>query len=422
MALNSAKAVTVLFDSVLDQMDAEMQMAKTASVFKPNPAQLQNSNNVIWRTVEQQAPVKTGFDMTGQFGNVIDLSYPAVLGQPENDAFSVRFDDFRDEEFIKKRGKASAKRLFAQVNKTIADTVKNTGSLFYRKQLTATNGFSFISEADSIMTERQCWRGDGTSFFLNARAYNLAAADLAQRGTLAGRPETAYGTGMVGRDISGFDVYKTSYNPSLAGGATPATTVSATVSLKPLANQTLGGQVLPVDYRGGDIAFTSAAGWNVGDRVEFANVNALGLLDKTNTGIKMSFAIIAINGNTVTVYPRPIAVNDAALTADEKAYANISTQIASGAVPLRLNTDTLIQTNSFWANDSVEIIAGSAAWDAVSALSGWKSMSETLDNGMQITMAYDGSIETMDLKVRVFNWYGVTNRDPSRNGVAVNTP
>jgi hypothetical protein len=68
----------------------------------------------------------------------------------------------------------------------------------------------------------------------------------------------------------------------------------------------------------------------------------------------------------------------------------------------------------------VEIIAGSAAWDSVSALAGWKSMSETLDNGMQITMAYDGSIETMDLKVRVFNWYGVTNRDPSRNGVAIN--
>jgi len=129
---------------------------------------------------------------------------------------------------------------------------------------------------------------------------------------------------------------------------------------------------------------------------------------------------VAIVSNTITVYPRPIALTDSALTADEKAYANISTQIASGAVPVRMNTDTLVQTNSFWANDSVEIIAGSAAWDSVSALAGWKSMSETLDNGMQITMAYDGSIETMDLKVRVFNWYGVTNRDPSRNGVAIN--
>jgi len=420
MALSSAKAVTVLFDSVLDQMSAEMQMASTASVFKPNPAMLQNSNNVIWRTVEQQAPVKTGFDMTGQFGNVIDLSYPAVLGVPENDAFSVRFDDFRDQEFIQKRGKASAKRLFAQVNKNISETVKNTGSLFYRKALTATSGFSFISEADSLMTERQCWRGDGTSFFMNARAYNIAAADLAGRGTLSGRPEKAYATGMVGSDVAGFDVYKTSYNPSLAGGASPATTVATTVALKPLANQTLGGQVLPVDYRGGDIVLASAAGWAVGDRVQFANVNALGLLDKTNTGIPMSFAIVAIVSNTITVYPRPIALTDGALTADEKAYANISTQIASGAVPIRMNTDTLVQTNSFWANDSVEIIAGSAAWDSVSALAGWKSMSETLDNGMQITMAYDGSIETMDLRVRVFNWYGVTNRDPSRNGVAIN--
>jgi hypothetical protein len=420
MALQGAKAITVLFDSVLDQMGEELQMAKTASVFKPDPAMLQNSNNVLWRPVEQQAPVKTGFDMTGLFGNVIELSYPAVLGTPENDAFSVNASDFRDPQFVKRRGQASAKRLFAAVNQKIATTVRDTGSLFYRKSLTAANGYSFIAEADSLMTERQCWRGDGTSFFLNARAYNLAGTDLAQRGTLSGRPEKAYATGMVGKDIAGFDVYKSGYNPSLVGGATPATTVATTVALKPLATQTAAGQTFPVDYRSGDITFASGAGWAVGDRITFPAVNALGLLDKTNTGQLMTFCIVAVNGAVMTVYPRPIAITDAALTADEKAYANISTQILSGAVPTRLNTDALIQTNSFWANDSVEIIAGSAAWDQMAALSGWKSLSETLDNGMQITMAYDGSIETMDLKVRVFNWYGVTNRDPSRNGVAVN--
>lgn len=420
MALSTAKAITVLFDEVMDQFQLETSMLRTTSVFKPEGALMQNSNNVIWRQVEQQAPVKTGFDMTGQFGNVIELSYPSTLNTPKNDAFSLRGDDFRDEQFIKRRGKAAAKRLGAELNKDIATVVRDSGSLFYRKSLTASSGYAFLSEADSILTERQANKMEGTSFFLNSRAYNIAGQDLAQRGTLSGRPEQAWATGQVGRDIAGFDVYKSAYMQNLAGGASPATTVASTVSLKPVASQTVAGQVVPVDYRYGDITFASAAGWNVGDRVGFAGVNALGLQDKTNTNQQMTFTIAAINGNTVTVSPRPIALTDASLTADEKAYANISTQITSGAVPIRLNTDALASTNAFWCNDSIEVIAGSAPWQEMSALSGWKVVNETMDNGVTMYMAYDGNISTMDLQVRVFTWYGVVNRDPSRNGIAIN--
>lgn len=420
MALQTGKAVTVLFDEVMEQFALETSMLNTTSVFRPEAGLMQNSNNVIWRQIEQQAPVKTGFDMTGQFGNVIELSYPSSLGSPKNDVFSVRGDDFRDEQFIKRRGAASAKRLAAEINKDIATLVRDSGSLFYRKTLNATSGYAFLSEADSILTERQEFRGEGCSFFLNPRAYNIAGQDLAQRGTLSGRPEKAWATGQVGKDLAGFDVYKSAFMQTLAGGASPATTVSATVSLKPVASQTVGGQVLPVDYRYGDIPFTSAAGWNVGDRIGFANVFALGSADKTNTQQQMTFTITAINGNTVTVTPRPIALSDAALTADEKAYANINTQIASGAVPIRLNTDALATTNAFWCNDSIEVIAGSAPWEEMSKLSGWKVVSETMPNGVTVYMAYDGSIATMDLQVRVFTWYGVVNRDPSRNGIAIN--
>jgi hypothetical protein len=85
-----------------------------------------------------------------------------------------------------------------------------------------------------------------------------------------------------------------------------------------------------------------------------------------------------------------------------------------------LNTDALATTNAFWCNDSIEVIAGSAPWEEMSKLSGWKVVSETMPNGVTVYMAYDGSIATMDLQVRVFTWYGVVNRDPSRNGIAIN--
>jgi hypothetical protein len=90
-------------------------------------------------------------------------------------------------------------------------------------------------------------------------------------------------------------------------------------------------------------------------------------------------------------------------------------------VPIRNNVDALAQTNAFWANDSIEIISADANLDLLAAYSGWKHATEALDNGMKLTFMWDGSMDTLNLKCRAFLWYGITNRDPSRNGIAVNT-
>lgn len=421
MALSTAKAITVLFDQVMETMELDMAMSRTAKVFRPDSATMQNSNNVIWRQVEQSAPVKSGWDMTGQFGNVIELSYPSTLGTPSNDAFQLRADDFRDEQFIKRRGQAAAKKLNADLNNKIATLVRDTGSLFYRKSGTV-NGYDFCAEGSTILTERQAWQMSGTSYFISPRTWQRIGSDLAQRGTLSGRPEEAYGTNQVGRDIAGFDVYKSAYMQTLTGGTAATTaTVAATISLKPQPSQTVAGQVLPVDYRSGDIALTAGDGAkiNVGDVITFANVMALGMLDKTNTNQPMTFKVVAKSTDTITVYPRPIALSDVSLSADEAAYANINTQIAAGAAITRLNTDASIQTNCFWANDSVEVIAGDAPFEELSKLSGWKCVSETLENGLKLYMLYDGAIGTANLQVRVFDWYGLVNCDPTRNGVGI---
>jgi len=419
MSLSTSKEVRVMFDMVTDQLEAQDQMSKLVSHFDMTGANAQNSNNVEWRQIEQQAPVIDGWEFTdADFGNVIELSYPSTLGTPRNDLFKLRADDFRDRRFMDRRAAAAAQRLSADQNSRIAQKIAATGSLFYRG---TTAGYDFIKTGDTILRERQAYVGAGQSFFVNDRDSQRISADLAGRQTLTDIAKEAYIKGMMFKNTAGFDIYESSYLPALAGGALAGVTSTATVSQAPVASFVSAGITLPVDYRiSDDIALTGAiTTLVVGDRISFANVNAVGLQDKTNTGQLMTFTVVEKGAGTIKVYPRPIAVNDAALSAAQKAYANINTQIAAGAAVTKLNSDVSARTNIFWANDSVEIVDGDIPFELLGQLDGMEVMSSRLSSGTKLYIAYQGKIEDLTLRCRLFTWNDVVNIDPSRNGVAV---
>lgn len=419
MALSTAKEVRVMFDMVTEQLEAQDQMAKLVEHFDMTGANAQNSNNVEWRQVQQQAPVISGWEFTdANFGDVIELSYPSTLGTPRNDLFKLRADDFRDRKFMDRRAAAAAQRLSADQNSRIAQLIAQTGSLFYRS---TTAGYDFIKTGDTILRERQAYVGAGQSFFVNDRDAQRISADLAGRQTLTDIAKEAYVKGMMFKNTAGFDIYESSFLPALAGGALAGVTVTTTVSNAPVANATVGGVVLPVDYRiSGDIALTGTiTNLVVGDRITFSGVNAVGMQDKTNTGQLMTFTVVEKSGSNIKVYPRPIALNDAGLSDSQKAYANINTQIASGATVTKLNSDATARTNIFWANDSVEIVDGDIPFELLGQLDGMDVMSSTLSSGTKLYMAYQGKIEDLTLRCRLFTWNDVVNIDPSRNGVAI---
>lgn len=416
MSLDTAKEVRVMFDQVTELMEEEFQMATKVDSYNVDPATLQNSSNIIWRPVEQHAPVKQGWDMTGQFGDVIEQYYPCQLEDPRNDAFELRADDFRDRRFMERRAKASAKKLSADQNQRIAQLVANTGSLFSR---TTTAGYDFMATPEAIMAERQVATMSDRSFFLNPRTHQQIARDLANRETMTGRPDGAYGRSYVG-EIAGFDTFRSAFLPTLAGGASPVgVTVADTVSLAPQGTILVGGVPNNVDYRLGVISLSDASGYSVGDRISFTGINSVGLLDKTDTGQEMTFTIVDIDGDDVSVYPRPIALTDPALSAEERACANIATQITLGTAVTRLNTDALAQTNVFWANDSIEIIGGDAPISFLGQMDGMEVMEATTAGGTKLYMAYQGKIEDFTLKCRLFTWYGLCNKRPDANGIAI---
>ena len=423
MALTTGKIVEILFEKAVETHESQQQLLSLVSYDTPNSAQMQNAGNVFWKSVQQHAPIISGWDLTGSETGIIQETYPSVLGTPSNDFVKMRVDDLRDKRFWEERGMESGKRQASELNKSIASAIALQGSLFYRSN--ATSGYDFIAEAQTMINERQ-GKKVGHHFLINDRDLLFYSSDLAGRQTLQGRPETTWKTGQIGSNIAEFDVHTGSYLPNLTGGADPAITVTGNQSFKPEGGSvnTSTGVVTNVDYRIASIVVSTSAGLNIGDKVYFQNagtpVYAVGREDKTNTGQPMSFTVVGIpDGTHIQVYPKPIAVDDAALTLVERAYANINTTILDAATLERMNIDASAKTNLFWDKSAIEVIGGVVPMDLLKQFDGMKVVSDTMKNGQVMYMIYDGRIEDLTLRWRLFTWYGITVRNPMDCGVAV---
>ena len=419
---NTGKIAEVLFENALETYEEQNQLIQKTDVFTPESGTLQNSNNVIWRPVEQHAPILDGFDLSGLEQEIIEETYPAVLGNPKNDLVQQRIDQMRDTRFWERRGKASGKQQATELNSSIANLIKNSGSLHYRSN--SASGFDFISEGQAILNERQ---GKHTErcFILNDRDTRKFGIDLAGRQTLKGRPEDTWANGQIGSGVAEFELFTGSYLPNVLGGAATTTTTAAS-SFKPEggAVDPLTHAVTNVDYRQATLAVTDSSVFEIGDKVTISNgadtIKAIGVSDKTNTGQAMTFTIAGKpNGTSVTIWPKPIALDDSpALSVTELAYANVDTTITSGATVDRVNTDASARSNLFFDRDAIEVIGGDVPMELMQQYDGMKVIKETLGNGLNMYMIYDANMIDMTLRYRMFTWYGLTAKDPSRMGIA----
>ncbi len=420
----TGKIAEVLFENAIETYEHQDMILDKVDFWVPEPGSMQNANNFIWRPVQQHAPIITGFDISNQEQDIIEETYPAVLGEPNNDFVEQRADDMRTTIFWERRGKESGRQQATQLNKEVAEAIRTQGSMFYRSD--AVSGFDFIGEAQATMNERQGYHSQ-RCYMLNDRDNLKFAKDLAARQTVQGRPEDAAWTqGQIGNNVAEFNVYTASFLPNLVGGADPATTVNGDQSFAPEGGSVdaTTGVVSNVDYRSATISVVASAGYNVGDKVTFSNtavpVESIGLADKSATGQAMTFTIVALpTGTSITVYPKPIALDDGALTVTELAYANTNTLILTGATVDRLNTDASAKTNLFWDQDAVEVIGGTIPAELFKQFDGMQVIQSTMKNGQEMYIIYDGQIDKLSFRFRIFTWFGITVKDPSRVGVAV---
>lgn len=423
MGLTTGKIAEIMFESTKETFESQDQMLSLVDFHEPDAGMFQNAGNVAWYPVEQHAPVIAGWDMTGEETGIIEETYPVILGTPSNDFVRQRIDDMRDKRFWEKRGKASGRRQASELNKLIASAITLQGSIFYRSN--EASGYDFIAEAQALMNERQLATSK-RHFLLNDRDLLTFASDLAARQTLQGKPDTAWATSQIGQNIAEFDIFTGSFLPNLTGGVDPATTVTGDHSFSPEGGSVNSstGVVINVDYRIAVLIVAASTDYNIGDKFTISNngtpVTALGLDDKNDTGEAMTFTIVGKPDSThIQIYPKPIALDDPALTSVEAAYANIDTQILDTATVDRLNTDSANKVNLFWEKSAVEVIGGSIPAELFSQYDGMKVISDTLSNGQKLYMIYDGDIATLNFRYRLFTWYGITISAPQNCGVAV---
>ncbi len=424
MAISAGKIAEVMFEDVMETIEDQMMLLNLVERFEPGSAGMQNANNFVWRPVEQQAVIQKGWNMTGKATDIIEETYPSVLGDPSNDMVEQRADDMRDLEFWRRRGKRSARQMAVEQNQTIANAIATQGSLFYESA--ATSGLDFISQGQELLNEQQRTHTK-RHFILNDQTTRNFAVDLGNKQTMQGRPEDdAWRKGQIGNNIAEFDIHTGSFLPTNTGGVVTATTVTATQSFKPEGGSVnaVSGAVTNVDYRTATIPVAASGDYEAGDKITFENdgvpVMAVGASTKQNTLTPRTFSVVDVpSGTSITIYPKPIALDDAALTTIEKAYANVDTQITSGATVEAMNTQAIAKTNLFFDEDAVEVISGTIPADLFAEYNGHKVISATMKNGHPMYMVYDANIVDMNFRYRLFSWWDVTIKDPSRCGIAL---
>ncbi len=420
--LTAGKIAEVMFDKALETYEPQDMLLPTTTFMEPDGATMQNSGNTLWRPVQQHRPVISGWDLTGQEQGIIEETYAAYLGTPNNDLVSLRADDMRDTRFWERAGETAGRQQATQLNKDIATAIGTQGGMYIRSN--ATSGYDFIAEGQALMNERQGAQSQRI-FILNDRDNLKYAKDLAARQTLQGRPESTWANGQIGQNVAEFDVYTGSFLPNLIGGADPATTVTANQSFAPTAGivNTVNSTVTNVDYRYATIAVTASAAYNVGDKITIANggvtIKAVGLADKSDTGIAMTFTVTGKpTGTSLQISPKPIALDDPALSILEKSYANVNTRILNAATVNRVNIDASKKANLFYDKDAVEVLGGTVPAELFKSFDGMKVINKTMKNGLKMYMIYDANMINMQFRFRLFTWYGITIKDPSRCGVA----
>ena len=423
MDLQTGKIAEVLFEQAMETYEQQMDMLSLTDFHQPEKGKMQNTSNYYWTPVQQHAPVISGWDLTGEETGIIEETYPTILGTPNNDFVKMRADDMRTMRFWERRGRESGRRQATELNKDIAEAIVTQGSLFYRSN--ATSGYEFIAEAQALMNEREK-NDSGRCFILNDRDLLLFSTDLAGRQTLQGQPAKTWKTGQIGSNIASFDVYTGSFLPNLTGGADPAVTVTGDQAFVPEAGSVVAatGVVTNVDYREASLVVNNSALLTVGDKFTLQNaavdIQSIGLADKVATGQPMTFSAIELTDAThVKIYPKPIAADQAGISVLEAAYANINTAILNAATITRLNIDASNKTNIFFDKSAVEVVGGAIPAELFKQFDGMKVITDTMKNGLNMYIVYDGNLDTMTFRFRIFVWYGITVNDPANCGVAV---
>lgn len=403
MANALAKDLEINFEAFVEGYDAACVLSRAADTSFPDPVAMQRAGDIFYKKQNYHAAVVTGLDVSAATRtDVIERMVPTVFRTPDNVVYELDAKELRDPQHMTKMGSASALRLAAEVDKNLYSACALNANIVVKK--VGAIAWDEGATAEALMITRGVSSAD-RKFFLNAFDYQAIAKDLGNRAYLGDRSKDAYERSKV-PDIATFSTFRTDNLYNLAAiGTVTGTTVTANTSHTVTA---MTGD-LPTDNRFGTLGVSGANIANIknGDAFTIAGVNAVHMIDKSDTGQLMTFRVISGGGTaTLTISPKIVITGP---------YQNVTAQAAAAAALTFLNTATK-PVNVFWSQGAVTLNYGRLAFPAGT---GAQVMTATTKNGVPLVMVAQMNAQTGKLFVRHTTLYAATCLDPEKVGIVI---
>lgn len=397
------KDLEINFEAYVEAYDAACVVSMEAEKSYPDATAMQRAGDTFYKKQNYHADVVTGLDVSAAARtDVIERLVPTVFRSPDNVVYELDARELRDPQHMRKMGEASALRLAAEVDKNLYATTALNASIIVKKvgALEWTDG----AQAEAIMMTRGIV-APNRKMFLNPFDYAAIAKDLGNRAYLGDRSKDAYERSKV-PDIATFATFRTDNVANLAAiGTVTGTTVNANTSHTVTA---MTGD-LPTDNRFGALVVAGANIANIknGDGFTIANVNAVHMIDKSDTGQPMTFRVVSGGGTANLVITPKIIITGP--------YRNVTVQAAAAAAITFLNTVTR-PVNVFWSQGAVALDYGRLEFPKGT---GAEVLTATTKQGVPLVMVAQLNAQTGKLFVRHTTLYAATVLDPEKVGLII---
>jgi hypothetical protein len=429
-AMKEGALVTYALDEIVETLSALSTFTDKAYSYDPSPESLQRSGDSWFKPIEQQVRDVDGWDVSSDFGGVIELSIGGSLDVPSNVPFQLRADDLRDERSYRRRISAAAVRLRGQVEERGIQKAVTHGAFAVTNSAvvgaTTFTAWDALAQSESKMFDLEYAKDMGTCSFMNSVDYLAGGRDLTQSTAnyQSKLPDEAYNKGLIQKQVGGVnEVYRHNKLPNITGQSV-AITVTGNQTFAPIATiAAANGSNVPFDNRFADLTVSATAAVTIGDKFEIAGMFAVSRDGKIQSTHLMSFTVVAKpDGTTLTISPRPYAWDErpiadggtGVLTRDESAYANVSTAFNGADVPVWLNTTTG-RANVIMTQDSM-VLASSPIPTSHDMFSNLKTESFSVA-GISGIIGWQGTLGTLQGQVRMAVWYDWQVEKPEECGI-----
>jgi len=397
------KDLEIMFEEFVEGYDAACVVSQEAEKSFPDATAMQRAGDTFYVKQNYHVDVVTGLDVSAAARtDIIERVVPTVFRTPDNVVYELDAKELRDPEKMRKTGQASALRLAAEVDKNVYNAVKNNASIVIKK----VGAFAWTdgAAAEAQMVGRGIVAGE-KKLFMNPTDWLAVAADLGNKAYMSDWSKTAYERSMV-PNIASFKTFRTDTVSNLAAiGTVTGTTVTANTSHTITA---MTGDV-PTDNRFGTLGVSGANIANIknGDRFTIGTVNAVHMIDKSDTGTRQTFTVVSGGGTaTLTITPKIVISGP---------YQNVTAQAGAGNAITFLNT-VAAPVNVFWNQGAVTLDYGRLVFPAGTGAS---VMTATTKQGVPLVQVAQMNAQTGKLFVRNTTMYAASVLDPEKCGIII---